>query len=188
MLARVKTRLDYQYVFGRLERERGAEPLCLQHHQGGGYRPDAFSGRGLRCRAFAAAICPGTVESPSLRLRIAEQAREQGRSRKRFIRRLSPASRLAASWHDRRDRPVGAVSGLGCQLLYHRHGADYRRRLEQLRNGPSGRCACHFELGGARTPHAYSVYATRLRYPHSNCLHSRRLLAHPSDIFLKRIT
>lgn len=32
--------------------------------------------QGIRCNA----ICPGTVESPSLRLRIAEQAREQGRS------------------------------------------------------------------------------------------------------------
>ncbi|WP_262216092.1 SDR family oxidoreductase [Serratia ficaria] len=31
---------------------------------------------GIRCNA----ICPGTVESPSLRQRIAEQAREQGRS------------------------------------------------------------------------------------------------------------
>ena len=32
--------------------------------------------QGIRCNA----ICPGTVESPSLRHRIAEQAREQGRS------------------------------------------------------------------------------------------------------------
>ncbi|MGQ1800763.1 SDR family oxidoreductase [Serratia marcescens] len=32
--------------------------------------------QGIRCNA----ICPGTVESPSLRQRIAEQAREQGRS------------------------------------------------------------------------------------------------------------
>ena len=35
-----------------------------------------FVTRGIRCNA----ICPGTVESPSLRQRIAEQAREQGRS------------------------------------------------------------------------------------------------------------
>src|SRR5690606_19644114 len=33
-----------------------------------------FVGRGIRCNA----ICPGTVESPSLRQRIAEQARQQG--------------------------------------------------------------------------------------------------------------
>ena len=32
--------------------------------------------QGIRCNA----ICPGTVDSPSLRQRIAEQAREQGRS------------------------------------------------------------------------------------------------------------
>lgn len=32
--------------------------------------------QGIRCNA----ICPGTVESPSLRQRIAEQAREQGRN------------------------------------------------------------------------------------------------------------
>ncbi len=35
-----------------------------------------FVTQGIRCNA----ICPGTVESPSLRQRIAEQAREQGRS------------------------------------------------------------------------------------------------------------
>ena len=33
-----------------------------------------FVGRGIRCNA----ICPGTVESPSLQQRIAEQARQQG--------------------------------------------------------------------------------------------------------------
>ena len=33
-----------------------------------------FVGRGIRCNA----ICPGTVESPSLDARIAAQAREQG--------------------------------------------------------------------------------------------------------------
>ena len=32
--------------------------------------------QGIRCNA----ICPGTVDSPSLRQRIAEQARDQGRS------------------------------------------------------------------------------------------------------------
>jgi 2-keto-3-deoxy-L-fuconate dehydrogenase len=35
-----------------------------------------FVTRGIRCNA----ICPGTVESPSLRLRIAEQARASGQS------------------------------------------------------------------------------------------------------------
>ena len=35
-----------------------------------------YVGQGVRCNA----ICPGTVDSPSLRQRIAEQAREQGRS------------------------------------------------------------------------------------------------------------
>ena len=35
-----------------------------------------YVGQGIRCNA----ICPGTVDSPSLRQRIAEQAREQGRS------------------------------------------------------------------------------------------------------------
>lgn len=35
-----------------------------------------YVGQDIRCNA----ICPGTVDSPSLRQRIAEQAREQGRS------------------------------------------------------------------------------------------------------------
>lgn len=35
-----------------------------------------YARQGIRCNA----ICPGTVDSPSLRRRIAEQAREQGRS------------------------------------------------------------------------------------------------------------
>ena len=35
-----------------------------------------YVGQGIRCNA----ICPGTVDSPSLRQRIAEQAREQGLS------------------------------------------------------------------------------------------------------------
>lgn len=35
-----------------------------------------YVSKGIRCNA----ICPGTVDSPSLRQRIAEQAREQGRS------------------------------------------------------------------------------------------------------------
>ncbi|WP_189445522.1 SDR family oxidoreductase [Salinicola rhizosphaerae] len=35
-----------------------------------------FMTRGIRCNA----ICPGTVDSPSLRERVAEQARRQGRS------------------------------------------------------------------------------------------------------------
>ena len=35
-----------------------------------------YISQGVRCNA----ICPGTVDSPSLRQRIAEQAREQGRS------------------------------------------------------------------------------------------------------------
>ena len=35
-----------------------------------------YISQGIRCNA----ICPGTVDSPSLRQRIAEQAREQGRS------------------------------------------------------------------------------------------------------------
>src|SRR3546814_21063819 len=35
-----------------------------------------FVGQGIRCNA----ICPGTVESPSLRQRIAEQARASGQA------------------------------------------------------------------------------------------------------------
>ncbi|GHC36011.1 SDR family oxidoreductase [Aidingimonas halophila] len=52
-----------------------------------------YIGQGIRCNA----ICPGTVESPSLKARIAEQARQQGRDEtdvhREFIAR-QPLGRL----------------------------------------------------------------------------------------------
>ncbi len=52
-----------------------------------------FVGRGIRCNA----ICPGTVESPSLRERIAAQAAASGRTIDESRPRSSHASRWAAS-------------------------------------------------------------------------------------------
>ncbi|MBD8495107.1 SDR family oxidoreductase [Pseudomonas syringae] len=43
-----------------------------------------FVGQGIRCNA----ICPGTVESPSLRDRIAEQARQQGVSQEQVFQQF----------------------------------------------------------------------------------------------------
>ena len=53
-----------------------------------------FVARGIRCNA----ICPGTVESPSLRERIAEQAAASGQiARRRYKAPSSRANRWAAS-------------------------------------------------------------------------------------------
>ena len=71
-----------------------AEPLRLRHHEGGGDRPDQerrgrLRQQGIRCNA----ICPGTVETPSLGERINAYA-DPVDARKAFIAR-QPMGRLA---------------------------------------------------------------------------------------------
>ncbi|GFM87022.1 oxidoreductase [Pseudomonas cichorii] len=55
-----------------------------------------FIGQGIRCNA----ICPGTVDSPSLRARIAEQALQQGLSEEQVYRQFverQPMGRLGTA-------------------------------------------------------------------------------------------
>ncbi|MCV4340022.1 SDR family oxidoreductase [Pseudomonas capsici] len=55
-----------------------------------------FIGQGIRCNA----ICPGTVDSPSLRTRIAEQAQQQGLSQEQVYRQFverQPMGRLGTA-------------------------------------------------------------------------------------------
>lgn len=55
-----------------------------------------FIGKGIRCNA----ICPGTVDSPSLRTRIAQQAQQQGLSQEQVYRQFverQPMGRLGTA-------------------------------------------------------------------------------------------
>nr|WP_200979698.1 SDR family oxidoreductase [Pseudomonas cichorii] len=55
-----------------------------------------FIGQGIRCNA----ICPGTVDSPSLRTRIAQQAQQQGLSQEQVYRQFverQPMGRLGTA-------------------------------------------------------------------------------------------
>ena len=72
--------LDRQHRVGRIVGAWNPEPVCLRREQGRGHRADQSGGRrfiraGIRCNA----ICPGTIESPSLEARIATLAERQGR-------------------------------------------------------------------------------------------------------------
>ena len=76
-----RRRLDHQRRVGGRQHQGRAEPLRLRRDQGRGDRPDQVDRRrlhhrGIRCNA----ICPGTVESPSLRERIAAQAQASGQT------------------------------------------------------------------------------------------------------------
>ena len=95
--ARTRQRLDHQPGLGGRQHQGRAEPLRLQQHQGaviGLTKAVAadFITRGVRCNA----ICPGTVESPSLRDRIAAQAKASGQTTVSRPR-SSPASRWGDS-------------------------------------------------------------------------------------------
>jgi 2-keto-3-deoxy-L-fuconate dehydrogenase len=70
-----------------------AEPLRLWRHQGGGHRAHQgvaadYVAKGIRCNA----ICPGTVESPSLQDRMRAQG-DYDAARAAFIAR-QPMGRL----------------------------------------------------------------------------------------------
>ena len=86
---------DRQHVASVAGSDQGrAQPLRLWRHQGGGDRPDQVGRRRLRrARASAAtAICPGTVESPSLQDRMRAQG-DYETARAAFIAR-QPMGRL----------------------------------------------------------------------------------------------
>ena len=62
---------DHQHVVGGLVGEGGGAPFHLRHHQGRRDRPTKsvavdYVSKGIRCNA----ICPGTVQTPSLDERI----------------------------------------------------------------------------------------------------------------------
>ena len=87
-----------------------------------------FITKGIRCNA----ICPGTVESPSLRQRIAAQAKASGQTLAQveaaFVAR-QPMGRLGRDRGDRRARGLPGQRRIG---VHHRHGAGHRRRLVEL--------------------------------------------------------
>jgi 2-keto-3-deoxy-L-fuconate dehydrogenase len=83
-----------------------------------------FVTRGIRCNA----ICPGTVESPSLRQRIAR--RHQATSDAGQVE-FVPASPWAA-WAARAKSPHWPSTWQRRIRLHHRHRAGHRRRLVQL--------------------------------------------------------
>ncbi len=80
-------------------RPRHAQPLRLRRLEGGGDRPDQGGGGGLSSSEGIRvnAICPGTIESPSLDQRIETQAKALGKSiaeiRQAFVDR-QPMGRL----------------------------------------------------------------------------------------------
>jgi 2-keto-3-deoxy-L-fuconate dehydrogenase len=87
-----------------------------------------FIQQGIRCNA----ICPGTVESPSLRDRIAAQA-EQGRCRRGHgACRLRGAPAVGACRPAGRNCRAGGVPSVGRIGLHDRHHAHDRRRLVEL--------------------------------------------------------
>jgi 2-keto-3-deoxy-L-fuconate dehydrogenase len=79
----------------RVQQHQGpAQPLHLRHHQGGRAGPHQerggrLRGQGIRCNA----VCPGTVDTPSLQDRINANA-DPDEARKAFIAR-QPMGRLA---------------------------------------------------------------------------------------------
>ena len=83
-----------------------------------------FVGRGIRCNA----ICPGTIETPSLRERLRETGDYEA-ARAAFVAR-QPMGRLG------RPEEIAALAALSRQrriVLHHRRDPHYRRRLDQLR-------------------------------------------------------
>ena len=87
-----------------------------------------FITQGVRCNA----ICPGTVESPSLRQRIEAQAKASGQTLAQveaaFVAR-QPMGRLGTTGRDRRARGLPGERRVG---VHDRHDAGHRRRLVEL--------------------------------------------------------
>ena len=87
-----------------------------------------FVARGIRCNA----ICPGTVESPSLRDRVRAAGRGHrppGGRRARRVRR-PPADGPPGTAGG--DRGAGGLPGLGRIGLHDRHRLGGRRRVDEL--------------------------------------------------------
>ena len=82
-----------------------------------------YVGQGIRCNA----ICPGTVESPSLH----ERLRATGRLREGQGRLHRPAAH-GAHRQGRGDRRPGHLPGQRRRRLHHRPGPHHRRRLGRL--------------------------------------------------------
>jgi 2-keto-3-deoxy-L-fuconate dehydrogenase len=91
---RPRRRQHHQHGEHRLEHQGPAEPLRLRPHQGGGDRPDQERRRRLRPRGIRCnALCPGTVDTPSLAGRINAYA-DPVAARQAFVDR-QPMGRLA---------------------------------------------------------------------------------------------
>ena len=91
--ARAGSRRHRQHRFGGVDDQGRAQPLPLWRHQGGGDRAHQAARRRLIARGIRAnAICPGTVETPSLIDRM--QARgDYDKARAEFLAR-QPTGRL----------------------------------------------------------------------------------------------
>ena len=153
-----RQRLDHQHVLGGLERERVPNRFAYSASKAaviGLTRSVAadYVTQGIRCNA----ICPGTVESPSLRQRIAEQAREQGAASKRCIRRSSPVSRSGASAPPRKSPNWRCIWPL---TPVHTPPARCRSSTAAGATegmGPQAVALAILSLGSARTPHVLRV-------------------------------
>ena len=88
-----------------------------------------FVGRGIRCNA----ICPGTVETPSLDDRMRAQGDYEA-ARKAFVAR-QPMGRLGNAAGDRES---GLVPVFGRKRLHDRRHSRYRRRHDLLTNRGKG--------------------------------------------------
>jgi 2-keto-3-deoxy-L-fuconate dehydrogenase len=98
-----------------------------------------YVGKGIRCNA----ICPGTVQTPSLDERIAGLG--GGADARQFFLQRQPTGRFGSA-----DEIAALAVYLGERRigLHHRHGQRDRRRLERLRwtsprlppSRPSCRC------------------------------------------------
>ena len=87
-----------------------------------------FITKGIRCNA----ICPGTVESPSLRERIAAQAAGQRPDRGAGAGGLRRPPADGPGRPHRGDRRARGLPRERRIRLHHRHGAGHRRRMVEL--------------------------------------------------------
>ena len=114
-----------------------------------------FIRRGIRCNA----ICPATVESPSLDQRIATLAAQSGQS---VAICAQGVHRSPADGPDRQARGGGGARRLSRfrrKRLHHRPGAHRRRRLRALTPQPA-----RFGSGGVKRPSAAVQPPSTSRY------------------------